>query len=71
MRGVAIAVATVGAIGLEPLLGSTHALAGAADGHGGRGGGSERSDEAMEIRIDAAKAEHAVPTPPHTTNGDE
>jgi hypothetical protein len=25
----------------------------------------------MEIRIEAAKAEHMVPMPPHTTNGDE
>ena len=70
MRGVAMAAATAGAIGLEPLLGYNHTVASAADGHG-RGRGSERSEEAMEIRIEAAKAERAVLAPPHTTNGDE
>ena len=67
VRGVAMAAATVGAISLEPLLG---AAAGAAEANG-RGRGSERAEEAAEIRIEAAKAERRVPIPPHTTNGDE
>jgi hypothetical protein len=65
-----MAAATVGAIGLEPLLGSQHSIASAADVNG-RGRGSERAEEAAEIRIEAAKVERRVPSPPHTTNGDE
>ena len=70
MRGAAMAAATAGAIGLEPLLGPKHSIASAADGNG-RGRGSERAEEAEEIRIEAAKIERRVPSPPHTTNGDE
>ena len=72
VRGVAMAAATVGAIGLEPLLGSKHSVASAADDdHEGRSRGSERAEKAEEIRIQAAKAERRVLMPPHTTNGDE
>src|SRR6202521_839877 len=72
VRGVAMAAATVGAIGLEPLLGSKYSVASAADDdHNGRSSGSERAEKAAEIRIEAAKAERRIPTPPHTTNGDE
>ena len=70
VRGVAMAAATVGAIGLEPLLGTKQSAARAAEADG-RLGGSERAEEAEEIRIAAAKAERRVPTPPHATNGDE
>jgi hypothetical protein len=70
VRGAALAAATVGAIGLEPLLGSKHSVASAANA-GGTLRESERAEEAAEIRIEAAKAERRVPTPPHTTNGDE
>src|SRR6202521_1626331 len=72
VRGVAMAAATVGAIGLEPLLGPKHSVARAADDdHNGRSSGNERAEKAAEIRIAAAKAERRVPTPPHTTNSDE
>jgi hypothetical protein len=72
VRGVAMAAATVGAIGFEPLLGSRLSVASAAsDDHDGRSGGSERGEKAEEIRIEAAKAERRVPSPPHATNGDE
>jgi hypothetical protein len=70
VRGVAMAAATVGAIGLEPLLGSKHSAASAAEADG-RLRGSERAEEAEEIRIAAARAERRIPTPPHATNGDE
>jgi hypothetical protein len=70
VRGVAMAAATMGTIALEPLLGSKHSVASAADADG-RLQGSERAEQAAEIRIAAAKAERRVPTPPHTTNGDE
>src|SRR5258708_21023416 len=70
VRGVAMAAATVGAIGLEPLLGSKHSAASAAEADG-RLRGSERAEEAEEIRSAAARAERRIPTPPHTANGDE
>lgn len=70
VRGVAMGAATVSAIGLEPLLGTKHWAASAAEADG-RLRGSERAEEAEEIRIEAAKAERKIPTPPHTTNGDE
>jgi hypothetical protein len=65
-----MAAATVGAIGLEPLLGTKQSAARAAEADG-RLRGSERAEEAEEIRIAAAKAERRVPTPPQATNGDE
>jgi hypothetical protein len=69
VRGVAVAAA---AIGLEPLLGSRLSVATAAgDDHDGRSSGSERSEKAEEIRIEAARAERRVPGPPHATNDDE
>src|SRR4029077_5211067 len=49
VRGVARAAATVGAIGLEPLLGSKHSVVSAADTDD-RSSGSERAEEAAEIR---------------------
>ena len=70
VRGVAMAAATAGAIGFEPLLGTKHSAANAAEADR-RSRGSERAEEAEEIRIAAAKAERRTPTPPHTTNGDE
>jgi hypothetical protein len=70
VRGVAMAAATVGAIGFEPLLGSKNSLAHADNDHG-ESKGEERAEKDAEIRIDAAKAEHKISIPPHTTNGDE
>src|SRR5579864_2257145 len=70
VRGVAMAAATVGAIGFEPLLGSKNSLV-HADNDYGESAGDERAEEEAEIRIDAAKAERRVSIPPHTTNGDE
>jgi hypothetical protein len=70
VRGVAMAAATAGAIGFEPLLGSKNSLAHAGNDHG-ESAGDERAEEDAEIRIDAAKAERKVSIPPHTTNGDE
>src|ERR1700721_3769869 len=70
VRGVAMAAATVGAIGFEPLLGSKHSLAHADNDHG-QSKGEERAEKDAEIRIDAAKAERKIAIPPHTTNGDE
>src|ERR1700680_4392458 len=70
VRGVALAAATAGAIGLEPLLGSKHSLA-HADNDRGESAGSERAEKAAEIRVEAMKADRRIPTPPHTTNGDE
>jgi hypothetical protein len=70
VRAVAMAAATAGAIRFEPLLGTKHSAANAAEADG-RSRGSERAEEAEEIRIAAAKAERRIPTPPHTTNGDE
>jgi hypothetical protein len=70
VRGVAMAAATVSAVGLEPLLGTKHSAANAAEADG-RSRGSERAEEAEEIRIAAAKVDRRIPTPPHTTNGDE
>jgi len=70
VRGVAMAAATVSAVGLEPLLGTKRSAASAAETDG-RLKGSERAEEAEEIRIAAAKVERRTPTPPHKTNGDE
>src|SRR3984957_20321070 len=70
VRGVALAAATASAIGFEPLLGSRHSVAHADNDHG-ESKGEERAEEDADIRIDAAKAERRIPTPPHTTNGDE
>src|ERR1700682_933003 len=72
VRGVAMAAATVGAIGLEPLLGSKHSVARAADDdHNGRSSGSERAEKAAEIRIEAAKAERRITNSPHTPHRGE
>src|ERR1700674_4258175 len=68
--GSGMAAATAGAIGFEPLLGSKYSVARAADDDD-RSGGSERAEEAAKIRMEAAKAERRVPSPPHATNGDE
>ena len=69
VSGVAVAAATVGAMSLEPLLGSKYSVAHAEDHDGSPG--ATRADESREIRIDAANAERAVPIPHHPTNGDE
>src|SRR5580704_7689384 len=71
VRGVAMAAATAGAIGLEPLLGARHSVASADDDPNGRSSGSERAEQSEEIRMEFAKAERRVPAPPHATNGDE
>ena len=71
VRGVAMAAATAGAIGLEPLLGAKHSVASADDDPNGRSSGSERAEQSEEIRMEFAKAERRVPAPPHATNGDE
>lgn len=68
--GVAAAVATVGAIGLKPLLGAEHPPERGPD-HDGNLRDSQRAEESAEIRIAAANAERKIPTPPHATNGDE
>src|ERR1700722_5203550 len=68
VRGVAMAAATVGAIGIEPLLGASYFLAHEGNGHGESAGG-ERAEEAAEIRMEAMKADRKIPIPPHTTNG--
>jgi hypothetical protein len=70
VRDVTMAAATVGAIGLEPLLGSNRSVASAADDDD-RSGGSQRAEEAAKIRIAAARSERKIPIPPHMTNGDE
>jgi hypothetical protein len=70
VSGLAVAAATVGAIGLEPLLGSKHVAASASELNGSLRG-SERAEEAAEVRLEVAKAERTVPIPQHTTNGDE
>jgi hypothetical protein len=70
VRGVAMAAATAGAIGLEPLLGAKHSTASAANEDDGPRG-SERAEQSEEIRVEVAKAERRVPAPPHATNGDE
>jgi hypothetical protein len=69
VSGVALAAATVSAIGLTPFLGSKYSVA-RADDHEGLPGVA-RADESHEIRIDAANVERAVPIPHHPTNGDE
>jgi len=70
VRGVALAAATAGAIGLEPLVGSGYSLAHAGNDRG-ESTGDERAEEAAEIRTEAMKADQRIPIPPHTTNGDE
>jgi hypothetical protein len=70
VRGVALAAATAGAIGFEPLLGSRHSLADADNNHS-ESEGYERAEEDAEIRIEAARAERKISIPAHTTNGDE
>jgi membrane-associated phospholipid phosphatase len=69
VSGMAAAAATVGAIGLEPLLGGKSAVATAAQWDGLTG--ASRASRALEIRVEAAEVERLVPIPLHTTNGDE
>jgi hypothetical protein len=69
VSGAAAAAATVGAIGLEPLLGGKHSIA-RAEQNGGLTGAA-RADESQEIRINAAHHERAVHIPNHATNGDQ
>lgn len=68
IRGAAMAAATVSAIGLEPILGGKHSIAGAEENGGLTG--AARADESQEIRIDAANVERKVHIPNHPTNGD-
>jgi hypothetical protein len=67
--GAAAAVATVGAIGLQPLLGGKQSML-YAEENGGLTG-ADRAVESQEIRINAATREEAVRIPTHPTNGDE
>jgi hypothetical protein len=69
VSGAAVAAATVGAIGLEPLLGGKHSIA-HAEQNGGLTGAA-RADESREIRINVANRERAVRIPNHPTNGDQ
>src|SRR5580700_330426 len=62
VRGVALAAATAGVIGLEPLLGPSYSLAHADNDHG-ESKGDERAEEDAEIRIEAAKSESGVSIP--------
>jgi hypothetical protein len=64
-----VAAATVGAIGLEPLLGGKHSIARAEQN--GSLTGAARAEESQEIRIHAANRERAVHIPNHPTNGDQ
>src|ERR1700730_6892853 len=68
VSGAAVAAATVGAIGLKPLLGGENSILHAEDNGGLTG--AARAAEAEEIRINAAKREEAVRIPNHPTNGD-
>jgi hypothetical protein len=69
-RGAAMAAATVGAFGLEPILGGKRLVASASD-NDGDSRGFERAEQSAEIRMGAAKGEEKVAIPPHATNGDE
>jgi hypothetical protein len=69
VSGVAVAAATIGAIGLEPLPDSKYSVANAQNLDGLPG--AARAAESHQIRIKAANAEHAIPIPDHPTNGDE
>ncbi len=69
IRGAAVAAATVGAIGLEPLLGGKHSIARAEQN--GSLTGAARADESQEIRINAANGERKVHIPNRPTNGDQ
>jgi hypothetical protein len=69
VSSVAVAAATVGAIGLEPLLGGKHSIARAEQN--GSLTGAARAEESQEIRINAANHERAVHIPNHPTNGDQ
>jgi hypothetical protein len=70
LGGVAAAAATVGAIGLSPLLDSAATRAEAATGPTPEGGGS-RVAKCYQLRVEAAARDAQVHVPPHTTNGDE
>jgi hypothetical protein len=69
VSGAAVAAATMGAVGLEPLLGSKDSYARAGDRDGLTG--AARADESREIRIRAANRERAIPIPQHPTSGDK
>ena len=64
--GVAAATMAAGAIGLEPLIDTKSAVAHASDNDSG-----ERAEQSFKIRLKAARNERNLPTPLHTTNGDE
>ncbi len=64
--GVAGAAMAAGAIGLEPLIDTKSAVAHASNDDSG-----ERAEQSFKIRLKAARNERNVPTPLHTTNGDE
>src|SRR5260370_21214367 len=62
--GVAVAAATVGAIGLEPLLDSKHSAPGPAEADR-NSRGSERAEEEEQLRIAPPKPQRRSPHPPH------
>jgi len=70
MGGAAAAAATVGAIGLSPLLDSAGTRAEAATGPSSAGSGS-RVSKSLALRVQVATRDAQIPVPPHTTNGDE
>ncbi|HME12472.1 MAG TPA: vanadium-dependent haloperoxidase [Candidatus Acidoferrum sp.] len=69
VSGAAAVAATVGGLGLEPLLGGKRSSASAQANFGGPG--AVRADEALFLRERLAQVERRVAIPPHTTNGDE
>jgi len=66
--GVA-AAATIGGLGIEPLVDGARSTASAQSSLGGPS--ALRADEALLVRERTALAERAVPIPGHPTNGDE
>src|SRR6185295_19505284 len=67
--GATMATIAAGAVGLEPLLGSSGSIALAQDI--GEPAGSARADAAFRVRFEAAVRERAVPIPAHPDNDDE
>lgn len=68
VSGAAVAAATAGTVGLQPLLGSKYSVARAGNREGLTG--AARASESAEIRIKAANYERSIPIPQHPTSGD-
>jgi len=69
--GATAAVLAVGAIGLEPLIGSKRSQALAVEVSPFVDDPGDRAGDAERVREDAARAEKALGQPAHPTNGDE